>query len=120
MGDRIVEVIKQRERKKIEVIEAARKWVSDLNFRVSAVLIGSYARGDFNLWSDVDILHISDTFRGTPLDRLKNLDPPPGFQIIPINIEEFKALLRKRDILVEEALRHGIILRDDFQINTIG
>ncbi|MEM3644683.1 MAG: nucleotidyltransferase domain-containing protein, partial [Nitrososphaerota archaeon] len=65
-------------------------------------------------------LLISDMFRETPLDRLKNLDPPPGFQIIPINIEEFKALLRKRDILVEEALRHGIILRDDFQINTIG
>lgn len=113
-----MEVIKRRERKRIEVIEAARKWVSNLNFRVSAILIGSYARGDFNLWSDVDILLISDTFKGNPLDRLKTLDPPAGFQIIPISMEEFKILLRKKDILVEQALKRGVILRDDFQIGT--
>ena len=115
-----MEVIKQRERKRIEIIKAARKWVRDLNFRVSAILIGSYARGDFNLWSDVDILLISDTFKGNPLDRLKTLDPPAGFQIIPISMEEFKILLRRKDILAEEALRHGVILRDDLQIGTTG
>lgn len=112
-----MEVIEQRKRRRAEVIETARRWVSGLNFEASAILIGSYARGDFNLWSDVDILLISDNFKGSPLNRLMNIDPPPGFQVIPLNIEEFTILSKKKDILIEEALRYGVFLRDDLQIS---
>jgi Nucleotidyltransferase domain. len=35
-------------------------------------MIGSYARGDFNRWSDVDLVVISD-FKGNPLERLEKL-----------------------------------------------
>lgn len=111
-----MEVIKQRERKRIEVIETAREWASRLNFELSAILIGSYARGDFNLWSDVDILLVSNVFRGNPIERLRRIDPPPGFQAIPINIEEFEKLYNKRDILVTEALKYGVFLRDDLEL----
>lgn len=41
-------------------------------FKVSAILIGSYARGDFNKWSDVDVLLIAE-FAGNPLERLWKL-----------------------------------------------
>jgi len=44
-----------------------------LGFSVTAVLVDSYARGDFNLWSDVDVLLISDSFPERPLERLKML-----------------------------------------------
>ncbi|MEM3907330.1 MAG: nucleotidyltransferase domain-containing protein [Nitrososphaerota archaeon] len=111
-----MEVIKRREKRRREVIENARKWASSLDFTTSAILIGSYARGDFNLWSDVDILIISDMFKGNPLERLKKIDPPPGFQIIPLNLSELEYLCRKNDILIREALEHGIILRDDLQL----
>ncbi|MEM1769132.1 MAG: nucleotidyltransferase domain-containing protein [Saccharolobus sp.] len=111
-----MEVIKRREEKRREVIENARKWASSLNFRTSAILIGSYARGDFNLWSDVDIVIISDTFKENPLERLKKIDPPPGFQIIPLNLEELEKLHNKKDILAREILEHGVILRDDLQL----
>lgn len=116
MGDKHMEVIKRREKRRREVIENARKWVLTLDFRASAILIGSYARGDFNLWSDVDILIISDTFKGNPLERLKRIDPPPGFQIIPLNLGELEYLCRKNDILIRDALEHGIVLRDDLQL----
>jgi len=116
VGDEHMEVIKRREEKRREVIENARKWVSSLNFRTSAILIGSYARGDFNLWSDVDIMIISDTFKENPLERLKKIDPPPGFQIIPLNLEELEKLHSRNDVLVREFLEHGVILRDDLQL----
>lgn len=111
-----MEVVKRRERKRIEVIETAKRWASNLNFKVSAILIGSYARGDFNLWSDVDVLLISDIFKGNPIERLRRIDQPPGFQVIPLNIEEFKTLYYKKDTLVEEALRYGVVLRDDLEL----
>lgn len=111
-----MEIIKQRERKRVEIIETAEQWALNLNFKVSVILIGSYARGDFNLWSDVDVLLISDVFKKNPIDRLRRIDPPPGFQVIPINIREFKKLYCKGDILVKEALKYGIILRDDLEL----
>ncbi|MCX8187564.1 MAG: nucleotidyltransferase domain-containing protein [Nitrososphaeria archaeon] len=114
-----MEAIKQRERKRIEVIETAKKWASNLNFEASVILIGSYARGDFNRWSDVDILIISDVFKGNPIDRLRSIDPPPGFQVIPINVREFENLRERGDVLVKEALRHGVILRDDLKLYRI-
>lgn len=116
MGDERMEIIRWRERKRLDAIESAKKWVSTLNFRVSAILIGSYARGDFNLWSDIDVILVSDTFRENPLERLKRIDPPPGFQVIPLNLEEFERLHNRSDILIREALEYGIILRDDFQL----
>lgn len=111
-----MEIIKQREKKRIEIIETAKRWASSLDFDVTAILIGSYARGDFNLWSDVDILLISNVFKGNPLDRLRSINMPPGFQAIPINLEEFNTLKMKGDILVREALKYGIVLRDDLQL----
>ncbi len=31
--------------------------------KTTLILFGSYARGDFNLWSDIDIIIISDYFK---------------------------------------------------------
>ncbi|MBS7288260.1 MAG: nucleotidyltransferase domain-containing protein [Candidatus Freyarchaeota archaeon] len=51
--------------------------------KCTVVLVGSYARGDFNLWSDIGILLTSSELKGNPLDRLKKVDAPAGFQVIP-------------------------------------
>ncbi len=79
-------------------------------------LIGSYARGDFNLWSDVDVIIIGD-FHGNPVQRLKNLDFPPGYEIIPLTLNEIITMKRKNNKLVIDALKEGILLRDDLDIN---
>lgn len=71
------DVIRERERERRRVVERAKAYVSSLEGKLSAFLIGSYARGDFNAWSDVDLLVVGD-FRGNPLERLMEMDFPPG------------------------------------------
>ena len=108
-----MEVIKERRRIREKRIEEAKDWASRIPFRVTAVLIGSYARGDFNLWSDVDVLVISEEFGGKPLDRLRKLDVPSGYQIIALTPREFRKLLGKGEPMVMEAIKYGVVLRDD-------
>lgn len=116
MGVTVLEILKRREDMRRAVIEAGRRWVLSLKGRLSAFLIGSYARGDFNLWSDVDVVLISDEFSGSPIKRLKELDPPPGFQVIPLTSAEFTRLVEKKDVMALEALKEGVVLRDDLGI----
>ncbi|PUA31496.1 MAG: hypothetical protein B9J98_05975 [Candidatus Terraquivivens tikiterensis] len=111
-----MEIIERRKKERTRIIEEAREWVSTLGFRLTVILIGSYARGDFNLWSDVDILLVSDVFQGNPLNRLKMVNPPPGYEVIPVNTYEFLENMRKKNVLIQEASKHGIILRDDLNL----
>jgi len=113
-----VEILKKRAKLREKVIEDARNWAKSLPFKASVIMIGSYARGDFNLWSDVDIILISD-FKGSPLKRLEKIDYPPGFEVIPLTVHELTALLKKGDPLAKEAMFRGIILRDDFNIEKL-
>jgi len=110
-----MEIIKQRRRLREKVIEEAERWARSLPFKATAILIGSYARGDFNLWSDVDVILISE-FRGSPIQRLAQIDFPPGYEVIPLTLEEYKRLAEKGARLAVEARKHGVILRDDYRI----
>jgi len=113
-----MEIVKKRIEIRDKVVSEATEWVNGLKYRVSAVLIGSYARGDFNVWSDVDIILISDEFKGNPVERLKKINVPPGYEVIPLTPKEFKKLLKKNDALAREAVEKGVKLRDDFRIFT--
>lgn len=111
-----MEVIEKRKRVREQTIKEASSWAARLPFKVTAMLVGSYARGDFNLWSDVDIVLVSKDFKGGPIERLKALDTPQGFQVIPLTLNEFKRLLAKGSVLATEAIKHGVILRDDLKL----
>lgn len=50
------ETLKERKRLKDKVVAKAREWALRILFRATAILIDSYASGDFNLWSDIDII----------------------------------------------------------------
>lgn len=113
-----MEIFEERRRLREEVIRIAKNWASSLRFRATVILIGSYARGDFNLWSDIDVLVIAE-FTGNPLERLKAIDYPPGFEVIPLTISEFTRLVRRRDPLAIEASKIGIYLRDDLDVRRI-
>ncbi len=99
-----------------KVIEAVRRWVEGVQFTITAVIIGSYARGDFNVWSDVDVLLISDYFLGNPIERLRHIDPPSGVEVIPLRIHEFRRLRERGDPIAVEADTIGIVVRDDLGI----
>jgi len=60
-----MEILKQRRRLREKVIEEAGRCARSLPFKATAVLIGSYARGDFNLWIDIDVI-VTSEFRETP------------------------------------------------------
>ena len=51
-----MEVLEERRRIREKVTREAESWARSLPFKASVILIGSYARGDFNVWSDVDIV----------------------------------------------------------------
>ncbi|MEM1514647.1 MAG: nucleotidyltransferase domain-containing protein [Candidatus Bathyarchaeia archaeon] len=111
-----MEIIEERRRVRERRIKEAEEWASKIPFRVTAILIGSYARGDFNLWSDIDVLLISEDFAGKPSDRLRSIDAPPGYQVIALTLKEFKVLMKRREKMVIEAMGYGVVLRDDLKI----
>ena len=113
-----MEILKKRRALREKVIEEARRWASNLPFKSSVILIGSYARGDFNLWSDVDIVLIAE-LQGNPLERLKSIDYPPGYEVIPLTLQEFLTQLSKRNPIAMEAVSNGVILRDDYNIEKL-
>ncbi len=110
-----MEIIEKRRRIREEVIKEAKEWALKLKGKYSVAMIGSYARGDFNRWSDVDLVVISD-FKGNPLERLKNFDLLPGYEIIALNFEEFERLKKRKDPIIKEIMDYKVILRDDCQL----
>ncbi len=119
LGD-LEKVLRERKRVQEEVLDTARRFVEELRRRlgkVTVILYGSYARGDFNLWSDVDIIVISDAFRNIPPLKRYNLVmefTPPKFELKLWTTEEARTLLSKP--WWREALKHRIVLADDYDI----
>jgi uncharacterized protein len=74
-------VVRRRRAEQAALVDAARAWVKRLEGRLPldrAVVFGSVARGDFNRWSNVDLLLVSPAFRGPPLRRLEQLGDRPA------------------------------------------
>jgi len=62
----IDEMIRQRAMEREGVIEELRSYAEKLRRRLgklTMILYGSYARGDFNLWSDIDVIIVSEHFK---------------------------------------------------------
>ncbi len=116
-----IPAIARRKAERKRVLEEARAWARGLQGPVTVVLIGSYARGDFNEGSDVDLLVISDRFEGMkPHERIMELNAPPGYEPIPLTTREFQWGLEKRKPHAVEALERGVVLRDDLGLFTHG
>lgn len=111
-----MEVVRKRAEERERVVREAREWARRLGYKSTVILVGSYARGDFNKWSDVDVVVISDEIAGSPLERLEKVDAPPGYEVVVWTLSELKAMLKKKNPLAVEATRSGVILRDDYDI----
>ncbi|KAA8922165.1 nucleotidyltransferase domain-containing protein [Thermoplasma sp.] len=114
-----MEIIQKRIEERNKVIEEASKFAKSLDFRCTVVLIGSYARGDFNLWSDVDLLIVGN-FKGNPIERLKSIDLPPGYEAIMLTPEEVSKMQKTHSKFIEDAMRDGVIIRDDYGLFSKG
>lgn len=115
-----MEVIKERMRKRDLYVKKAQAFAECAIHRLSnsAILIyGSVSRGDFNEWSDIDVLII--TQEGIPQKPTERLDvihdcmkENPLVEPVIITLDELRKLLAKKNPLVIEALEKGMILID--------
>lgn len=76
----------------------------------AALVAGSVARGDFNLWSDVDVVVMSDDLPEPGPARAELLGRPgvPRIEAHGYTTAELAAARRRRDRLVVEALDRGV------------
>jgi len=111
--------IEERIRKRKAVIEAVRSFgveVSRTLGPATVILHGSYARGDFNLWSDVDILVVVGDDVELPDKPYKRLDLildllRPGFEVRVLRASELRRALA-RNPAARRALEGALIVLD--------
>jgi len=109
-------IVRRREAQRSERISAATAWASTLPESlgvVAVVVFGSVARGDFNKWSDVDVLVVARSLAATTLERLEVLTAgaPPGLQPIGWTPEELADHRRRRDPIALECDAVGVVVR---------
>ncbi len=89
------------------------KYLSALNSNninvKKAILFGSFAKGNYNNESDIDVAIISDSFEGNRIkDRSKiraiTLSVSSNIEVIPISLKDFN----EKDPFVEEIINTGI------------
>ncbi|NOZ88628.1 MAG: nucleotidyltransferase domain-containing protein [Crenarchaeota archaeon] len=116
-------LLERRARQWLEALERLREASRRLRARLgrlTLILYGSYARGDFNLWSDIDIIIVSDAFHGIrPLDRYDIVAPAlePGMEPITLTSGEAGEVLRRPGW--RAALRDAVIVVDDYGLKTL-
>jgi hypothetical protein len=107
-------VIRRRREARDRLVARARTFAAALGAdpRTRAVVVfGSVARGDFNLWSDVDVLVVADGVTARALDRLDALPPwPPGVQPLVWSVDEWRTHLAGGNPIAVEAVRRGLWL----------
>jgi uncharacterized protein len=117
MSDALADRRAERER----LIERARGYARTLSERLpvrAVVLAGSVARGDFNLWSDIDVLVVADALPARVPDRLALLaaDAPGGVQVVGFTPAELRRAAQRGNRLVLDAAAHGLVLAGDAQV----
>lgn len=114
----LARAITRRRRERDELIALAREYVEQLATRLpvdAAGVIGSVARGDFNRWSDVDVVVVSEALPERLPDRLELLfrDRPPRIEPWGLGADELRRLGRRGDPRVAELIAEGVVLRGE-------
>lgn len=94
-----------------EFAECVRRVLGD---RASVTLFGSYARGDFNEWSDIDVLIVVDgELPKKPTDRVDAVLPcvievEAPIEPLIVTREEHEKLKERRNPAILDAITSGI------------
>ncbi len=91
------------------------KAVSSKLGKFTGVLYGSMARGDYNVWSDIDFLVISDQLPENPLKRLEFLYSltEESIEVKGYTRNEFLKMIEQRNPIALDALVEGKVIVDD-------
>ena len=106
-------VVERRLAEQAALVQTARQWAERLAKRldlVAAVVFGSVARGDFNKWSDLDVLVVAQRLPPSGRARLEILmqDAPPGLQPVGWTPEELAARRQRGDPIARECDAVGV------------
>jgi uncharacterized protein len=117
-GVAVTDALAARRAERDRLIAVARSYAENLQARLPVnvvVLAGSVARGDFNLWSDIDVLVVADGLPDRLPDRLALLgaDAPAGLQPVGFTPAELRRAAERANRLVLDAAEHGIVLAGD-------
>lgn len=111
-----IPIVDERRRRRRQLIDRASRFAHDLEGRlpgslVAAVVVGSVARGDWNKWSDIDLLVIADPAPDPSLAHELAIDPAhPGVQAVIWGPEELAARRARGDPLAREAYDVGVVV----------
>lgn len=110
MSHPVLERRRAEQQDRIRMASAWARGVGDSTDVVAAVVFGSTARGDFNKWSDIDVLLIAQKLPADARERLAWLmtDAPPGLQPVGWTPAEWATRCRRRDPIALECMKIGI------------
>lgn len=107
-------VIDRRRAERAERIAIARSFSSSLDVALgvrAVVVFGSVARGDFNVWSDIDVLVVAERLPDGALARADVIGPTPaGVQAVVWTPDEFRRRHVRNDPIAVEAVGAGVWL----------
>jgi hypothetical protein len=114
----MLKALEERRRQRERFVHMAWTYADKLRGRLgklTAIVYGSVSRGDFNLGSDVDVLIISERLPHHPLKRMEVLFSCHESPLEPKGYThtEFQTLLAKRNSVLAEVLKDGIVVVDD-------
>jgi len=117
-------VFEERKAEREERLSRAKKFAEEAAKTLGAItawVYGSVARGDFNLWSDVDVLLIAEKLPEHPLDRAALLFrwAPAGVEPRGLTKSEFEKALEKKDAQLLCALKDRVLIRDDLRLEPL-
>jgi len=113
MAEGVQGIVERRRGEQAAAFDLARGYAEALAAEiplVAVVVFGSYSRGDFNTWSDIDVLVISDHLPPDARERSDLLwrHQPGGVSAIGWTVSEHGAHRRKRDPIAVEADSVGV------------
>ncbi|MGI9119428.1 MAG: nucleotidyltransferase domain-containing protein [Acidimicrobiales bacterium] len=111
----VAAIAARRRRERDEALAVAKSYAEALDADlplVTAVVFGSYARGDFNIWSDVDVLILSDGLPGGYRERLDLLwrHRPGGLEPVGWTLSEHQERRQRRDPIAVEVDQVGMVV----------
>ena len=111
----MADALAERRAEQDRLVAVAREFARGLAERMpllAAALVGSVARGDFNVWSDIDVVVVAQALPERAIEREGLLleRAPVGVQPVGFTPAEFYRALAKGDRLAREAVTRGVPL----------